>query len=457
MAGTTTKSRITTMRGSDLQQLQIEYNKLVDDLAALLAASNGTGNVTVVTPTRGTTVTVAVPASVISIDGVRTLLAAETAKVRVARHDPHGDVGTDRARAGRGGDDVVRLCGGQLHDRVRHGSARDRGAAGHHGEQGAGRVRDRPRHDAGLGRRDGRAGRRHGRHARDDDQLLPGRGPVRHHAVHGGEDRQPGRDGAVVSEPLVQARPTDIRPEWVEPAPPDWDARLREISPIVEKTSHLRFRWQSSTEQWELYECTPAALLSDDRVAQLSQHWSELPPSQQMGRRRFVSEYQFFMFRTHRVEARRFWILQGSQYITGGTPYAFTDRERRVLEASNLTAEPVPPGLLPNIPFDERVVRAIAARDRLRRLGGNLDALARESRPDAVRAADEETERQYRAAFLDWHKTANAPSVEFMKWYGHQKESRHTLPPAPAGLANVLTDWRDQYVETGAILTPHRP
>ncbi len=250
---------------------------------------------------------------------------------------------------------------------------------------------------------------------------------------------------------LVQSPSYEAREEWSRPAPPEWERRLREISPIVDKTSHLRFRWRGDTEQWELYECVPAHLLTPGRIAQLSTHWSALPTSEQMGRKRFVTEYQFWMFQTHRVEARRFWVLQGSKYITGGTPYSFTERERRVLEASGEEAEPIPPGTLPNIPFDERVVAAILARDNLIKLGGSLDALEKANRPESLRAADEETERLYRAAFLDWHHTQNAPSAEFMKWYLHKKESKDTLRPAPAGLATHLADFRDRYIETGMI------
>lgn len=77
---TTKYERSTTAVGSDLQQLKVQFNNLLTSVALGLDNTVGTGNVTVVTPTIGTTVTVAVPANVIQIAGVRTLLAAETAK-----------------------------------------------------------------------------------------------------------------------------------------------------------------------------------------------------------------------------------------------------------------------------------------------------------------------------------------------------------------------------------------
>lgn len=250
---------------------------------------------------------------------------------------------------------------------------------------------------------------------------------------------------------LVQARPGEARDEWLREPPPEWTRRLRELSPIVELTSHLRFRWRDDFEQWWLYQCTPVTALDADRIAQLSVHWSLLPTSAQMGRRRFVTEYQFWMFHTHCVDARPFWILQGSDVVTGGTPYSFTDREQRILEAANEVAEPVPPGTLPNIPFDERVVRAIQARDRLLKFGGSLEQMLKANRPDAITADEAETERAYREAFLKWHRTTNAPSAAFMGWYTRQKESRDTLTPAPKGLADQLANFRDHFIETGVI------
>jgi len=248
----------------------------------------------------------------------------------------------------------------------------------------------------------------------------------------------------------VSHRPGEARSEWLAQPPAEWEALLRSISPITDKTSHLRFRWRGDLEQWMLYECMPKRLLAPDRAAQLTQHWSDLPQAEQMGRRRMVSEYQFWMYRTHGVEVRPFWCLQGSKFITGGTPYAFTERERRVMEAEGMEgAEPIPAGMLPNIPFSQTVADAILRRDKLLAVGNNLDALEKENRPEALRAADEETERQYRKAFLKWNHEVNQPTVEFMKWYRHQDAYEESFAPAPDGLANTLSDWKDRFVETG--------
>lgn len=71
---------LTTKPHQDLYRLEAQYNNLLTNLAGIVDAESGTGNVTVVTPTIGTTVTIAVPASTIQINGVRTLVAALTAQ-----------------------------------------------------------------------------------------------------------------------------------------------------------------------------------------------------------------------------------------------------------------------------------------------------------------------------------------------------------------------------------------
>lgn len=238
----------------------------------------------------------------------------------------------------------------------------------------------------------------------------------------------------------------EIRAEWTKPVPDGWEQRLREISPIVDRTSHLRFRWRASVEQWELYACQPAHLLAPDRCEQLAVHWSELPPSQQMGRKTFVTEYQHYMFRTYKVEARRFWVLQGEH---GGTPATFSDRECRILEAMNESSDVPPLGCFPYAPFDERAVKAIQARDKLLQAGNDLDRLERQRRPDQMKAMDDETEKAHRKAFVEWHSKECQPMAEFMKWYHRQAEAVTTLAPAPSGLNNAVSQWRDTYIEHG--------
>lgn len=238
------------------------------------------------------------------------------------------------------------------------------------------------------------------------------------------------------------------RSEWVKEFP--WLTRLREVSPVSAVSDFLWPRWREDYEQWWLYRVTPSGLLGADRVKQFQQHWSELPLAEQMGRKRFVTEYQFWMWHTHRVEAMPFWILQGSQVVIGGTPFSFTEYERRMMEADGYEgAEPIPPGMLPNIPFDERAVAAIMQRDKLITFGGSLEAMRKANRSEALRAQDAIAEQEYRKRYLDYHNATMKPQAEFWGWFA-KRESAH-LPDAPDGLANTLASWKDQYIETGIL------
>lgn len=250
------------------------------------------------------------------------------------------------------------------------------------------------------------------------------------------------------------ARSFEVRSEWIQQPPDGWEARLRVISAIVDRTSHLRFRYRASVEQWELYECTPAHLLSAGRVEQLTQHWSELPPSQQIGRKRFVTEYQHYMFRTYKVEARRFWVLQGKQ---GGTPATYTEREQKLLESVGESGDVPELGMFPACPFDERAVHAILARDNLLKAGYDLDVLEKSRRPDALKAQDDQNEKDYRKAFLGWWYQEMQPMSEFLKYYHRQQDAQMTLAPGTAEISNAVTKWRDHFIETGIVLNAELP
>ena len=72
--------RIFTAPGSDLRQLEIQFNGMLDRTLAAMAVQCDAGPITTSTPTIGTTVTIATPTSFICIQGVIVSVAAETAK-----------------------------------------------------------------------------------------------------------------------------------------------------------------------------------------------------------------------------------------------------------------------------------------------------------------------------------------------------------------------------------------
>jgi hypothetical protein len=246
-------------------------------------------------------------------------------------------------------------------------------------------------------------------------------------------------------------------PEWERPAPEGWERRLREISPITEKLSHLRFRFREPDQewfhadrgQWMLYSCTPRALIDRDRAEQFLLHWSELSPEKQVGRKSVVSDYQHFMWHVHGVEARPFWILQGEW---GGVPAKYSRMEKRYLDAMNAVSDELPLGFLPACQFDERAVRAIQKRDRLVQAGMRLEELERINGLLALAAVDQAAEEAFRKTFLDeWIETMK-PQADFMRHWLSRSENRECLPAAPAGLSSTISMWQDEYVKTGTVI-----
>jgi len=215
----------------------------------------------------------------------------------------------------------------------------------------------------------------------------------------------------------------------------------------------LHPRWRADHETWVLYAALPKALAPKERAAQMAVHWSSLPKEQQRGRRTLVSEYQYYMWHERGFDVTPFWVLQGSEYLTGGTPASYSTWEEHALELAGLPTETIPVGMFPPIPFDEQAVQAILRRDRLFKAGNDLERMQRERTAQGLAREEEETEKQFRAAFLNWHRKAMGPCVEFMQWYRHTKEYKRTLGtvPAPAGLVDQLAAWKDQYIETGTM------
>lgn len=265
-----------------------------------------------------------------------------------------------------------------------------------------------------------------------------------------------------------------VLPEFEAQAPDSWERRLREVSPVLPNTSHLRFRkfapradWKDSpfNQQpdrplWALYAATPVRLVEPLTAAGFRKHWSEEPTvADQAATRAMVSDYQHFMWHVHGLYVKPFWFLQGDW---GGTPAKFTDRERRLLEANGELAIPAPPGTFTPGAFDERVVARIVERDRLVQAGNRFDELEKMDRPDYKKAEDDAAERAYRDAVLEHLAAMAAPAAEYMKSQIGKREIDAALVsgfmrPAPATLPNVLATWKDVFRETGQIIGATAP
>ena len=246
-------------------------------------------------------------------------------------------------------------------------------------------------------------------------------------------------------------------PGFYREVPASWERRLREISPIASNLDHLRFRCFDANDswicperdQWVLYTAKPLAMVEKDRASQFARHWSELPITEQAGRRVVVSDYQHFMWHSQGVYVLPFLILQGEW---GGTPAKYTANEKAFLKSSNCLDEEFPIGSFPACAFDERAVKQITLRDRLLRLSNNYDALEKADRPDALKRVDEAAETLSRRTYLDTWSEMQGPAKEFMGRFLHTSAASQELPAAPEGLGDVLSQWKYHFVEFGTLI-----
>jgi hypothetical protein len=257
--------------------------------------------------------------------------------------------------------------------------------------------------------------------------------------------------------PYAHSLQTHCLPEFYREPPPEWEKRLREVSPIVSDTDHLRLRWfeghpswnHPDRGQWMLYAARPLRLVEPSRAEQFKKHWSELPNTEQVGRHAVVSDFQHFMWHSQGLYVRPFLILQGE---SGGTPAKYSETEIAFLDSSDCVSEPFPIGFFPACPFDERVVKTIALRDRMLKCANDYAEMAKLDTPGSMKAEDDAAQRVRRETYLDTWRVMIQPQVEFMQHFLKRSENREMLPAAPAGLANAVGQWREHYLEHGVVI-----
>ncbi len=251
--------------------------------------------------------------------------------------------------------------------------------------------------------------------------------------------------------------------EFYREAPPDWVRLLAEHAPQMPGLDTLVFRyfapvdpdgtdrgWQCPEQgQWTLYSAKDIRLVEKERAAQFEKHWSELSWLEQEGRKGVVSDYQFFMWHTKGLYVMPFLVLQGEW---GGTPAKYTDAEIAFLQGSGCFDEPYPIGMFPACPFDGRVIKQIANRDRLLKHANDLAAMEKDDTPEGKRALSDAAAVLKRETTLDTWRAMIQPSVEFMKLRGSHKSVASALPAAPAGLAETVARWKDHWLEHGVVL-----
>lgn len=169
------------------------------------------------------------------------------------------------------------------------------------------------------------------------------------------------------------AAPKPVEPAVVyhdRPVPPEWEARLREISPISQEISWLCLKWHPAVERWMVYEMVPDKHIPVGTRAELEgahphtlEEWA-----------RVITPWQWEAYRKYRCFARLAWIIQGHH---GGHKVTFSEVDKELCRAAGLPTEPPAFGSLPYAPFDERVVRQLVAMNKLVQVKNDLSEFKR--------------------------------------------------------------------------------
>ncbi len=271
-------------------------------------------------------------------------------------------------------------------------------------------------------------------------------------------------DGSAVASAPVKVKKSPLDKIRAERRPPArWVERLHELWPVSDQLQWLHFRMFPEaiskkvgepiigSARWVLYSMTPPALIFDQtRLAMLDDKpWWELPVDQQFGRMMGVTTYQYAMWHEYRCLARPYWCIQGTE---GGTPMQYTMRETAILRGEGLPTDVPNPGDLPFAEFDERVVNALLARDKFRKLGGALDRLRDPDKAAAdVKAEEAEAETVFRTTFVKWFKQRMEPNAEFIATHRRKSENEADFRPATRTEANAADQWEDHFIATGTV------
>src|SRR5438445_791506 len=112
---------------------------------------------------------------------------------------------------------------------------------------------------------------------------------------------------------------------WEREWPEEWETLLRSFSPMSRVLPWLAGRWFPCRRQvdgvytdcgrWLLSECVPEEVIPENERDILQflggPRPSSLHGAERAARQTFVNDYQWEMYRKHRVWARELWIIQG--------------------------------------------------------------------------------------------------------------------------------------------------
>ena len=232
-----------------------------------------------------------------------------------------------------------------------------------------------------------------------------------------------------------------------------WKDGIRRYSPKTDQTAYLDIFWKQPPGQPDkmrlvIYEMVPAKDIPTGIRLMLEDapYW-ELPKEKRTGREMMVSAFQWEMYRRERVWARPFWCIQGDN---GGTPLVFTELEQDLLKMKGQPTTPPHLGALSFAPWDERVANALAKRDRLWKVQGNIERMRKDNAdPEKVAAEYELQKKEFRKQFYAWWGEQLEEATEFLSWYETKCEADHTLRRASRAEMLAAERMEEEFVEHG--------
>lgn len=175
-------------------------------------------------------------------------------------------------------------------------------------------------------------------------------------------------------------------PGWCgddRPVPREWQARLRELFPATEQTTHLHLRWEKGNpwepiNRWMIWHMYPVHAIADDLRKELlgpppratghycADGWclcDRKMDSWTDGAAFQIDQQQWELYRETGYYGQRWWVIQGDK---GGHKYRLNQIEAKVAKLHTGKSSTPAAGDLPYADFDDRVIAKIVERDRAR-------------------------------------------------------------------------------------------
>lgn len=196
-----------------------------------------------------------------------------------------------------------------------------------------------------------------------------------------------------------------------------WYQAVQEIAPPNESLTWLHLAWEPGdpwepVERWCIWQMRPRRLIRLDALMELqgpnprsTGHYCA--PGHCLcdvkygawrgGAATVIDRMQWELYQQTGCYGTRWWIVQGH---TGGTLRRFTTIQSKLSRIAGGPTDPPLPGELCYAPVDNRVLRQIAERDRMRNYGLMTDFLLRS--PEQLDADEKEGAKAAKRALRDW-------------------------------------------------------